>query len=185
MDSGPVKIVFEFKVDRDLTKELLCGVIHAILFHRAFGCVKPTTRDALDVTLPAIDDEGLTRTVERKVDQFKRLLDDSPGIGSAGRKRGQMSVVFSELRAKNSWFSSGEVQVPWEEWTVVVEAHSKQGAPRAATSQALAQALYRIIVHTSSAHGREIVPAIRAATTELSPFPYAIKGKVGSSEIPV
>lgn len=49
------------------------------------------------------------RTVERKVDQFKRLLDDSPGIGSAGRKRGQMAVVFSELRAKNSWFSSGEV----------------------------------------------------------------------------
>ncbi|QRV95253.1 autophagy-related protein [Ceratobasidium sp. AG-Ba] len=183
MDSGPIKIVFEFKVDRESTKELLRGIIHAILFHRAFGLVKPTTRDALDVTLPAIDDEVLSREVERKIDQFQRLLDDSPGIGSAGRKRGQMTVVFSEMRPKKAWFSSGEEEVPWEEWTIVTEAHSKQGISRATTSQALAQALYRIIVHTSSAHGREIVPPIRAATTGLSPFPYSIRGKVGSTEI--
>ncbi|KAG8695292.1 hypothetical protein FRC08_007917 [Ceratobasidium sp. 394] len=183
MDSGPIKIVFEFKVDRDLTKELLRGIIHAILFHRAFGSVKPTTRDALDVTLPAIDDEKLTKEVERKVDQFQRLLDGSPGIGSAGSKRGQMTVVFSEMRPKKAWFSSGEEEVPWEEWTIITEAHSKQGIPRATTSQALAQALYRIIVHTSSVHGREIVPAIRSVTTGLSPFPYSIKGKVGSAEI--
>ncbi|CAE6362603.1 hypothetical protein BN14_07188 [Rhizoctonia solani AG-1 IB] len=183
MDSGPIKIVFEFKVDRDLTKELLRGLIHAILFHRAFGFVKPTSRDALDVTMPAIEDDNLSRQVDRKIDQFKQLLDDSPGLGTAGRKRGQMMVTFSELRTSKGWFSSAEEEVPWEEWTIVIEAHSKQTVSRATTSQALAQALHRIIVHTSSAHGREIVPAIRTVTNSLSPFPYSIKGKVGGTEI--
>ncbi|KAG8735632.1 hypothetical protein FRC10_010337 [Ceratobasidium sp. 414] len=114
---------------------------------------------------PAIDDEKLTKEVERKVDQFQRLLDGSPGIGSAGSKRGQMTVVFSEMRPKKAWFSSGEEEVPWEEWTITTEAHSKQGVSRATTSQALAQALHRIIVHTSSVHGREVVPAIRSVMT--------------------
>ncbi|KAJ1302962.1 hypothetical protein OPQ81_003254 [Rhizoctonia solani] len=183
MDTGPIKIVFEFKVDRELTKELLRGLIHAILFHRAFGFVKPTNRDALDVTLPAIDDDNLSKQVDRKVDRFKQLLDDSPGLGSGGQKRGQMMVVFSELRTNKGWFSSAEEEVPWEEWTIIVEAHSKQSVSRASTSQALAQALHKIIVHTSSTHGREIVPAIRTVTNTLSPFPYSIKGKVGSSEV--
>ncbi|KAF8747889.1 hypothetical protein RHS01_11211 [Rhizoctonia solani] len=110
-------------------------------------------------------------------------VDDSPGLGTAGRKRGQMMVIFSELRTNKGWFSSAEEEVPWEEWTIVIEAHSKQSVPRATTSQALAQALHRIIVHTSSAHGREIVPAIRTVTNSLSPFPYSIKGKVGGTEI--
>ncbi|CAE6454238.1 unnamed protein product [Rhizoctonia solani] len=202
MDTGPIKIVFEFKVDRELTKELLRGLIHAILFHRAFGFVKPTSRDSLDVTLaspntttvvnstncvryfqPAIDDIELSKQVDRKVDDFKKLLDDSPGLGTAGRKRGQMMVVFSEVRTKAGWFSSAQEEVPWEEWTIIVEAHSKQTVSRTATSQALAQALHKIIVHTSSTHGREIVPAIRTVTNTLSPFPYSIKGKVGSSEV--
>ncbi|CAE6498061.1 unnamed protein product [Rhizoctonia solani] len=183
MDTGPIKIVFEFKVDRELTKELLRGLIHAILFHRAFGLVKPTSRDALDVTMPAIDDGELSKHVDRKVDDFKKLLDESPGLGTAGRKRGQMMVVFSEVRTKAGWFSSAQEEVPWEEWTIIVEAHSKQGVSRASTSQALSQALHKIIVHTSSTHGREIVPAIRTVTNTLSPFPYSVKGKVGSSEV--
>ncbi|ELU38123.1 hypothetical protein AG1IA_07846 [Rhizoctonia solani AG-1 IA] len=163
-------------LDRELTRELLRGLIHAILFHRAFGFVKPTSRDMLDVTMVRRpNDDNLSRQVDRKIDQFKQLLDDSPGLGTAGRKRGQMMVIFSELRTNKGWFSSAEEEVPWEEWTIVIEAHSKQSVPRATTSQALAQALHRIIVHTSSAHGREIVPAIRTVTNSLSPFPYSIK----------
>ncbi|KAF8749267.1 hypothetical protein RHS01_10215 [Rhizoctonia solani] len=151
-------------------------------FHRAFGFVKPTSRDMLDVTMPVIDDDNLSRQVDRKIDQFKQLLDDSrswhrgtktrPNDGHILRTTDQQGMVF---------FRRG--RSTWEEWTIVIEAHSKQSVPRATTSQALAQALHRIIVHTSSAHGREIVPAIRTVTNSLSPFPYSIKGKVGGTEI--
>ena len=38
-------------LDRHLTKDVLRAILHAILFHRLFGTVKPKTFEILDVTM--------------------------------------------------------------------------------------------------------------------------------------
>ena len=38
-------------LDRLAAKDVLHGVLHAILFHRLFGSIKPRTLEVLDVTM--------------------------------------------------------------------------------------------------------------------------------------
>ena len=38
-------------LDRSTAREALTGVLHAILFHRLFGTIKPSTIEVLDVTM--------------------------------------------------------------------------------------------------------------------------------------
>ena len=38
-------------LERQTAKEVLHAILHAILFHRLFGTVKPQTFDVLDVTM--------------------------------------------------------------------------------------------------------------------------------------
>jgi autophagy-related protein 101 len=38
-------------LDRHTTKDVLCAILHSILFHRLFGTVKPRTVEVLDVTM--------------------------------------------------------------------------------------------------------------------------------------
>jgi len=38
-------------LDRQNTREILCALVHAILFHRLFGTIRPQTFEVLDVTM--------------------------------------------------------------------------------------------------------------------------------------
>jgi autophagy-related ATG101-like protein len=38
-------------LDRQNTREILCALLHAILFHRLFGTIRPQTFEVLDVTM--------------------------------------------------------------------------------------------------------------------------------------
>lgn len=42
-------------LDRLTAKDVLHGVLHAILFHRLFGSIKPQTFEVLDVTMVSRD----------------------------------------------------------------------------------------------------------------------------------
>jgi autophagy-related protein 101 len=63
-------------------------VLHAVLFHRLFGTVKPKTVDVLDVTLPGVDDPDTDRLVGEKVGAFWRAIEER-----LGDKKGQVSRV--------------------------------------------------------------------------------------------
>ena len=41
-------------LDRLTAKDVLRAVLHAILFHRLFGTVRPRTMDVLDVTMVSL-----------------------------------------------------------------------------------------------------------------------------------
>jgi autophagy-related protein 101 len=71
-------------LDRLNTQDVLRAVLHAVLFHRLFGLVKPKTVDVLDVTMPGVDDADMDRLVGEKVGVFWRAVEDSPD------KRGQV-----------------------------------------------------------------------------------------------
>jgi len=71
-------------LDRHTTKEVLRAVLHAILFHRLFGTVKPQTFEVLDVTMPGVADPEIERLINDRVHAFWKAIEG----GSS--KRGQV-----------------------------------------------------------------------------------------------
>ena len=47
-------------LDRRTAQEALQAILHAILFHRLFGTVKPQTFEVLDITMVRIHEISLT-----------------------------------------------------------------------------------------------------------------------------
>lgn len=109
-------ITIDVALDRRNAKEVLHAILHAILFHRLFGTVKPQTFEVLDVTVPGVADPEMEQLISDKVDIFWKAIEN----GTSTNKRGQILVTFSEKRPKKSWFQVyvGEEEVPWEQWQV-------------------------------------------------------------------
>ncbi|KAI9457375.1 hypothetical protein HD554DRAFT_1780928 [Boletus coccyginus] len=64
---GPSSSVFWAQIlERQTAKEVLHAILHAILFHRLFGTVKPQTFDVLDVTMPGVADPEMEQLVNEK-----------------------------------------------------------------------------------------------------------------------
>ncbi|KIY52867.1 DUF1649-domain-containing protein [Fistulina hepatica ATCC 64428] len=175
-------ITIDLTLDRSTAKDVVHGVLHAILFHRLFGIVKPQTFEILDVTLPGVSDPNIEKLVYDKVGVYWR------GIDAAPNKRGQIIVTFSEKRPKKSWFQvyMGEEEVPWEKWIINTELKQpKTERDRqdfsAELSAALRRAVMTMLTHTSSDDGRAAVPLI--TNQDLSPFPLRIAICIGGEEI--
>ncbi|KIY70103.1 hypothetical protein CYLTODRAFT_420076 [Cylindrobasidium torrendii FP15055 ss-10] len=174
-------VTIDLVVDRSSCRDVLKGTIHAILFHRAFGTIKPKTFQVMDVTMPYIADPETETWVQDKVDLFWK------GIETGASKRGQVSVVMSEKKPKKSWFSmGGEEDVPWEFWHINVELKQPKDTQRAdfetRLSAILSKALMTMITYSTSEAGRKAVPLISDATG-ISPFPIRIVVKIGGIEV--
>ncbi|KAF8963812.1 autophagy-related protein [Flammula alnicola] len=174
-------ITIDLVLDRLTTKDVLHGVLHAILFHRLFGTIKPQTFEVLDVTMPGVSDPETERLVNEKVDAFWR------GIEGGASKRGQIIVTIAEKKLKKNWFSIGEEEVPWEQWVINAELRQPKTDRDRQTFQAnlastLTKTIHTIITYTSSERGRAVVPPITDATT-ISPFPFKVVVKVGNLEV--
>lgn len=180
----PPVITIDVVIERVAAKEVLSALLHAVLFHRLLGLVKPTTYEILDVTLPAVQDAGIKQLVDDKVNAFWRAVE------SGRQKRGQLMLTMAEKRQKK-WtvaqiFSPVEEDVTWEEWVINAELRQPltdrdRQALNSALSTSLADALDKILTHTSSERGRAIVPPI--TNGDLSPFPVNIKVRVGGVEV--
>jgi autophagy-related protein 101 len=97
------------------------GILHTIFFHRYFPSIRPKTRDVLDLTLPVVEEVELETLIEQRTAALVRQLDTSSdmGVRSTG-VRGQISVQFFEKRRRKAWFTKGEEEVCWEQWTLDV-----------------------------------------------------------------
>ncbi|KAJ7221376.1 autophagy-related protein [Mycena pura] len=182
-DNGHPTVTIDLVLDRHTTKDVLQGVLHAILFHRLFGLVKPQTREVLDVTMPGVADPEMEGLVNDKVEAFWR------GVEGGHSKRGQITVTFAEKRPKKSWFQVyvGEEEVPWEQWVVNAEVRQpKSDRDRqqflATLAATLTKAVQTMLVHTSSPAGRTAVPPITNAAG-ISPFPVRVAVSVGGVEV--
>ncbi|THU93243.1 DUF1649-domain-containing protein [Dendrothele bispora CBS 962.96] len=175
-------ITIDLVLDRFNAKEVLQAMLHAVLFHRLFGLVKPKTFEVLDVTMPGVSDPEMESLVNAKVDAFWK------GIERGLSKRGQIVVTFSERRAKKGWFQMhmGEEDVPWEQWVINAEVRPPRDRERHTFDTALAATLTKsietMLTHTSSERGRMAVPLITNATG-ISPFPIKISVHVGDQEL--
>jgi autophagy-related protein 101 len=99
----------------------LSGILHTIFFHRFFPSVRPRTHDVLDLTLPVVGDAELETLIEQKTSSLIRQLDTTSDLGSrSSGVRGQIAVQFFEKRRRKAWFTKGEEEVCWEQWTLDV-----------------------------------------------------------------
>jgi autophagy-related protein 101 len=97
------------------------GILHTIFFHRFFPSIRPKTRDVLDLTLPVVEEVELETLIDQRTAALVRQLDTSSdmGVRSTG-VRGQIAVQFFEKRRRKAWFTKGEEEVCWEQWTLDV-----------------------------------------------------------------
>ena len=103
-------------------KSNICsGILHTIFFHRFFPSIRPKTRDILDLTLPFVDDAELETLIDQRTATLVRQLDTSSdmGVRSTG-VRGLMAVQFFEKKRRKAWFTKGEEEICWEQWTLDV-----------------------------------------------------------------
>jgi len=175
-------ITIDIVFDRNQAREALRALLHAILFHRLFGIVKPQRFDVLDVTFPGVKDAQIELLVDENVEAFWTGIEKDPS------KQAQITVTFSEKRQRRTWFSSGEEEVPWEKWVINAKVRQPRADEAAAfrdeLSSTLSSALMTILTHSSSEQGRAAVPPITNASG-ISPFPLKISVKVGGVEVNV
>ncbi|EPQ59946.1 DUF1649-domain-containing protein [Gloeophyllum trabeum ATCC 11539] len=174
-------VTIDLVLDRRSTTEVLSAVLHAILFHRLFGTVKPTTFQVQDITIPGVDDADTKQLVDEKVHAFWRAMEGGPS------KRGQIIVTFAEKRARKGWFYMGEEEVPWEQWIVNAEIRQPKSEQdrvsfNADLASSLTKALQTMLTHISSETGRKAVPLI-TSSTGISPFPFKVLVKVNGAEV--
>ncbi|KAF9528261.1 autophagy-related protein [Crepidotus variabilis] len=175
-------ITVDLVLDRSTAKDVLHGVLHAILFHRLFGTIKPTSFEVLDITVPGVSDPETERLVNEKVEAFWR------GVEGGNNKRGTITVTLSEKKMKkNYWFSVGEEEVPWEQWVINAELKQPKTDRERQTFQSslastLSKAIETMINYTSSERGRAVVPPITDAKG-ISPFPFKVTVKIGNMEV--
>jgi len=97
------------------------GILHTIFFHRYFPCIRPRSRDVLDITLPVVEDVEIETLIEQRTAALVRQLDTNSDAGSRGSGvRGQIAVQFFEKKRRKAWFTKGEEEVCWEQWTLDV-----------------------------------------------------------------
>lgn len=168
--NSPITVNLDLVIERPAGKDALRALLHLILFHRLFGCIKPRTTEIFDLTLPAVDEPDIDNLVNIKIDLFWRTLE------SSANSRAEMVIVFSEKRTKKSWFSSNEEEIPWEKWVIDAQLASKadpaqRNSPSNSITRAyLQRSMQRVLEHVDEK--RDAVPPIQTQT--LSPFPMSI-----------
>lgn len=182
MNSTHATVTIEIVLDRQNTREILCALLHAILFHRLFGTIRPQTFEVLDVTMPGVADPTMGQLVEEKVDAFWK------GLENVALKRGEISVTLSKKDQRKAWLgiTTYEEEVAWEQWIIKAEIRQpKSEKERQQFNQNLAATLSKslsmMLTHTSSEQGRGAVPPI--TNSDVSPFPLKISVRVGGAEL--
>merc|ERR1711939_243875 len=148
----PPEYIIEVFADPSSVKDVVRGILHTIFFHRFFPSLRPTTRDILDLTLPFVEDVELETLIDQRTATLVRQLDTSSDMGARNTGvRGSMAVQFFEKKRRKAWFTKGEEEVCWEQWTLDVTLATRG-----------------LRVNREKDH----IPPI--TTSESNPFPYQI-----------
>jgi len=182
MNSTHATVTIDIVLDRQNTREILCALLHAILFHRLFGTIRPQTFEVLDVTMPGVADPTMEQLVEEKVDAFWK------GLENVALKRGEISVTLSKKDQRKAWLgiTTYEEEVAWEQWIINAEIRQPKSEKERQQfnqnlSATLSKSLRVMLTHTSSEQGRGAVPPI--TNSDVSPFPLNISVRVGGAEL--
>lgn len=147
----------------------------------------------LDLTLPIVDDVELETLIEQRTQALIRQLDTSSDSGLRnGSVRGQIVVQFFEKRRRKAWFTKGEEEICWEQWTLNVTLatpRTESGmlrfyiifgklliktTERAKVRTAMESMLQKTVMKIVSTVNKEKNHIPPITTSETNPFPYQI-----------
>ncbi|EEB07353.1 meiotically upregulated Mug66 [Schizosaccharomyces japonicus yFS275] len=138
------------------------ALLHAILFHRLLGSIRPQTIDCLNVTVPILDDEELDQQLLAKATDFVDSLKRDTSKGN------QVILLFYERPPKKTWFSRHTTE-PWEQWVISVNVIDED-PPYAQSSESLQQALEKLVLLVNSRVCSYLPPVV----SENGQYPYEI-----------
>jgi len=138
-------------------------------------------------------DVELETLIEQKTASLIRQLDTTSDLGGrSSGVRGQIAVQFFEKRRRKAWFTKGEEDVCWEQWTLDVTlaiprtesgeftvslrgAKNSNGNPeRAKVRKAMETMLLKTAMKIVTTVNREKDHIPPITTSEANPFPYQI-----------
>ncbi|EGC48925.1 DUF1649 domain-containing protein [Histoplasma capsulatum var. duboisii H88] len=96
----PPEYILEVFADPTSVKDIVKGILHTIFFHRYFPCIRPTSLDVLNLTLPAISDVELETLIDARVNALVRHHLSSSANSPNGGVRGRIAVQFFEKRRR-------------------------------------------------------------------------------------
>ncbi|TQS37417.1 hypothetical protein Golomagni_02110 [Golovinomyces magnicellulatus] len=172
----PPEYIIEVFADPSSVKDVVRGILHTIFFHRFFPSLRPKTRDVLDLPLPFVDDVEHETLIDQRTATLVRQLDTSSDIANRnGGVRGTMLVQFFEKKRRKAWFTKGDEEVCWEQWTLDIalatpRTELERGKVRKAMEQMLLKAAMKIV--TTVNREKDHLPPITSG--ESNPFPYQI-----------
>jgi autophagy-related protein 101 len=131
--------------------------------------------------------------IDQRTAALVRQLDTSSDMGARSTGvRGQIAVQFFEKRRRKAWFTKGEEEVCWEQWTLDVtlatprtesgkrartDLHNNDAettSERAKVRKAMETMLLKIAMKIVSTVNREKDHIPPITTSETNPFPYQI-----------
>ncbi|KUJ19867.1 DUF1649-domain-containing protein [Mollisia scopiformis] len=172
----PPEYIIEVYADPSSLKDVMRGILHTIFFHRFFPSIRPKTRDVLDLCLPFVEEPELETMIDQRTAALVRQLDTSSDMGMRSTGvRGLMAVQFFEKKRRKAWFTKGEEEICWEQWTLNItlatpRTESERAKVRKAMEAMLLKAAMRIVT-TVNTHKDHIPPI---TTIDSNPFPYQI-----------
>ncbi|EQL33231.1 hypothetical protein, variant 2 [Blastomyces dermatitidis ATCC 26199] len=98
----PPEYILEVFADPTSVKDIVKGILHTIFFHRYFPCIRPTSFDVLNLTLPAISDVELETLIDARVNSLIRQHLSSSANSPNGGVRGRIAVQFFEKRRRKA-----------------------------------------------------------------------------------
>eukprot|EP01089_Gocevia_fonbrunei_P009316 TRINITY_DN2151_c0_g1_i2.p1 TRINITY_DN2151_c0_g1~~TRINITY_DN2151_c0_g1_i2.p1 ORF type:complete len:205 (-),score=41.93 TRINITY_DN2151_c0_g1_i2:34-648(-) len=160
------------------TTDVLCCLLHSVMFNRAFGLVTPkeTTIEYLDFVYVCVDDVVTDEAIRTNVDNFLNNLDLKKDNYP---KRGKLVLSFYERKWKKIWWKRYQERICFEQWIFSIQV-LKEGEPipkeieteRLANLQTdLRQVMVYILqaVNEKNTH----IPPLKPSQ-DLTPFPYEI-----------
>jgi autophagy-related protein 101 len=143
--------------------------------------------------LPVVEDVELETLVDQRTAALVRQLDTSSDMGARHTGvRGLMAVQFFEKKRRKAWFSKGEEEVCWEQWTLDVtlatprtesgmvsvprsaDLTNKSSPERAKVRSAMEAMLLKAAMKIVTTVNREKDHIPPITTSEANPFPYQI-----------
>eukprot|EP00271_Cylindrocystis_brebissonii_P013500 TRINITY_DN33361_c0_g1_i1.p1 TRINITY_DN33361_c0_g1~~TRINITY_DN33361_c0_g1_i1.p1 ORF type:complete len:247 (+),score=49.62 TRINITY_DN33361_c0_g1_i1:321-1061(+) len=112
----------ELEVEHYQIREVLRCILHTIMFHRALGLVRPKDVDTelFDLTYVQCGDSAIEKKIDEKIEHFCTWVEKHP------LKKGQVCLSFYERRNKQTWFSSKQQRLFWEQWCLQLRVVSNE-----------------------------------------------------------
>eukprot|EP01104_Vermistella_antarctica_P009624 TRINITY_DN2489_c6_g1_i1.p1 TRINITY_DN2489_c6_g1~~TRINITY_DN2489_c6_g1_i1.p1 ORF type:complete len:207 (-),score=41.36 TRINITY_DN2489_c6_g1_i1:76-696(-) len=160
----------EIVVPRKWLIECLRCLVHTVVFHRAFGTVKPreVLVEPLDLVYARVDSPGMESRIERQLADFEGKVLGDPSIQVA-------QVIMSwveERETRNLFGMASKEAIRWEQWIFSFRLKD-EGVSSESVHTDLQKALIYIL-RTVNDHKSHIPPV---QSKEVMPFPFTMEWK--------